>query len=76
NDLYQRWRQHREHMVDGFTAKYNCEYLIYFEDFTDINEAIHREKELKGWTRDKKLELIRKQNPWLKDFGDEFGWTR
>ena len=46
-----------------FTAKYKCHYLVYFEEFTDINQAIAREKELKGWRREKKIELINTKNP-------------
>jgi putative endonuclease len=46
-----------------FTAKYKCHYLLYFEEFLDVKQAIAREKELKGWTREKKIELINTKNP-------------
>ena len=46
-----------------FTAKYKCHYLVYFEEFTDVKQAIAREKELKGWRREKKIELINTKNP-------------
>jgi putative endonuclease len=50
-----------------FTAKYNCTKLVYFEQYTDVRNAIHREKQLKKWKREWKLELIRKSNPYLED---------
>ncbi len=48
---------------DSFTAKYNCNKLVYFENFTTIIEAIAREKQIKGGSRKKKLELVNKFNP-------------
>jgi len=56
-----KWREH-----DGFTAKYNCDRLVWFESYQDVTAAIAREKQLKGWRREKKLALIEKMNPaWL-----------
>lgn len=66
NDLVRRTIQHRSGLHDGFTKKYNCKRLVYYEHFIDINQAIHREKELKGWKRNRKIDLIEKENPnWL-----------
>ena len=65
NDLKQRLYEHK-HPTEGtrsFTQKYNCYYLIYYEQFEDINQAIAREKELKGWRREKKEKLIAPFNP-------------
>ena len=53
-----KWREH-----DGFTERYNCDRLMWFERFEDVTRAIAREKQLKGWTRAKKLALIEKTNP-------------
>lgn len=66
NNLRERLNQHKENIKKNektFAAKYGIEFLVYYEKFTWIQEAITREKELKGWIRDKKLELIRDFNP-------------
>jgi len=63
SDLEKRVWQHRNHVFEGFTSKYKVEKLIYFEDCRDINAAIAREKEIKGWSRAKKEALINKANP-------------
>jgi putative endonuclease len=56
-----------------FTARYNCCYLIYCEHFTQITTAIAREKQIKGWTRAKKIALIEQQNPEWKFLNEELG---
>ena len=71
NDLIRRVYEHREKLVDGFTKRYNIYRLIYYEEYGDINEARDREKQLKGWRRKKKLDLIRKMNPKFLDLYDE-----
>ena len=63
NDLTRRLYEHRSHLVDGFTARYNVHKLVYFEYTNDVQSAIEREKQLKGWRRDKKNALISKSNP-------------
>ncbi len=63
NSLERRLVEHREGLGSKFTSKYNIFYLIYFEEFTDINRAIEREKQLKGWSRIKKEKLIKATNP-------------
>ncbi|MDP4116364.1 MAG: GIY-YIG nuclease family protein [Bacteroidota bacterium] len=66
NDLVRRTLEHKNGIVDGFTKKYNCKKLIYYEYFTDINSAIEREKVLKKWRREKKENLIKTMNPaWI-----------
>ena len=66
NDLYARVYQHKNAVVDGFTAKYAIDLLVYFETTNDVNEAIAREKQLKGWSRRKKVALIERDNPgWM-----------
>ena len=75
NNSYKRFIEHKMGIIPGFTEKYKCHYLIYFEEYQDINEAIAREKELKGWTRNKKEKLIRNNNPSLKDLAQDMGWN-
>ena len=67
NDLVRRVYEHKQGLVEGFTKKYGLHMLLYFEEFSSIEDAIVREKRLKHWNRDWKLELIRKNNPTLKD---------
>ena len=65
NNLSLRIKQHWEHRGDNscFTGRYYCYYLIYYEEFHDIRDAISREKELKKWRREKKENLINTMNP-------------
>ncbi|WP_432649076.1 GIY-YIG nuclease family protein [Flavobacterium tructae] len=66
NNLKLRLHQHKQNIENGtktFASKYNIQFLVYYEKFTWIHEAITREKELKKWNRDKKLALIKEQNP-------------
>ena len=62
NNLTERLQQHKSNIEKGiktFASKYNIEFLVYYEKFTWVQQAIAREKEIKGWRRDKKLDLIR-----------------
>lgn len=64
SDLEKRVKEHTDHVFKkSFTARYNLEYCIYYESFMLIDEAINREKQIKGWSRKKKEELINKLNP-------------
>jgi len=63
NDLIRRLYEHKNKLIAGFTKKYNIDRLIYYEVFDSPETAIQREKEIKSWTRKKKLELIKKVNP-------------
>jgi putative endonuclease len=65
--LADRMKSHQEGIGSEFCRKYNVKELVYYELFLDINDAIHREKEIKGWRREKKLALIRKRNPEMKN---------
>lgn len=67
NDLGRRLAEHKDHLIKGFTKQYNIDKLVYYEVFNDIVEAIGREKQVKKWRREKKLDLIRTINPKLKD---------
>ena len=63
SNLPRRLYEHRNGLADGFTKKYNVHKLVYFEYTKDVNSAVSREKQLKGWRRSKKNELIAKMNP-------------
>ena len=63
SDLQKRVYQHFFGFYPGFTSKYKCKYLVYYERFSDVNEAIRREKQIKLWKRDKKDKLITAFNP-------------
>ncbi len=66
NNLEKRIYEHKNKMIDGFSKKYNLTKLIYFEEFTRIEDAIRNEKKLKGWLRQKKIDLIESTNPnWI-----------
>jgi putative endonuclease len=72
NNLERRVWEHKNGEGGTFTSKYNCYYLVYFEEYADINNAIAREKQLKNWHRKWKLELIKKQNPDLADLAKDW----
>jgi putative endonuclease len=63
NDIKGRVYQHKSKLMPGFTARYNINRLLYAETFTDPLSAIAREKQIKRWRREKKLNLIKSQNP-------------
>jgi len=71
SDLVKRIWQHKNKVADGFTAKYNINKLVYFEIYEDIEESIKREKQIKGGSRQDKLNLIIKDNQSFKDLYDE-----
>ena len=72
SNLPRRIFQHKTGYYDGFTKRYNCKKLVYFEEFTDIRQAILREKQIKAGSRKKKIQLIDKLNPDWKDLSDGF----
>jgi putative endonuclease len=72
NDLVRRTWEHREDLVQGFTAKYAVHLLAWYETHESIEAAITREKQLKKWNRDWKLRLIEEMNPTWKDLYLEF----
>ena len=67
NDLVKRVWQHKNKVVEGFTKQYSIDKLGYYEVCNDINSAIAREKQLKGWTRKRKNELVETINPMWKE---------
>ena len=72
SNLPHRLYEHKNHLVDGFSSKYNTNKLVYFEETSDVYSAISREKQLKKWSRSKKNELIAKVNPQWADLSE--GW--
>ena len=69
-NIARRMEEHRSHLLSGFTDKYNCIKLVYVETTNDIESAILREKQLKGWTRKRKIALIESMNPEWKDLAN------
>jgi putative endonuclease len=72
NNLERRVLQHRRKLLAGFTARYNINRLVYYETCGDVRAAISREKQIKGWTRMRKIALIESVNRDWKDLSD--GW--
>src|SRR5450432_2539521 len=73
NSIYQRTLQHKSGEIDGFTKKYNINRLVYYEVFRYIGNAIAREKQIKAWTRAKRLTLIKTMNPTWQDLSEGWG---
>jgi len=73
NDLERRLYEHKNKLVKGFTEKYNVNKLVYFDSTNDVIAAIEREKQIKGWTRQKKNSLIESMNPQWLDLSKEVG---
>ena len=72
NDLERRIYEHKNKLIEGFTKKYNVNKLVYYECTTDVYSAITREKQIKGWTRQKKNELVQSVNPEWRDLSEDF----
>ena len=72
NNLLARVWQHKQRKVRGFTQKYRVDQLVYFETFCDVRAAIAREKQIKGWRRSKKLNLIESTTPRWKDLSADW----
>ena len=72
NDLQRRVFEHKNRITGGFTSKYNINTLVYFEQTPDIEAAIRREKQLKGWSRSKKIALIEDRNPYWDDLSEKW----
>lgn len=73
NSLYRRVLQHKSGEIDGFTKRYNIERLVYYEIFHQVGNAIAREKQIKSWTRAKRLALIKTKNPTWQDLAEGWG---
>ncbi|HOO72411.1 MAG TPA: GIY-YIG nuclease family protein [Spirochaetota bacterium] len=67
NNLIKRVFEHKEKTIEGFTKKYNCNKLVWFEEALNIKSAIAKEKQIKKWKKDYKINLINSMNPDWKD---------
>jgi putative endonuclease len=72
NHLERRISEHRRRLHVGFTAEYDVKRLVYFEPFGDVRSAISREKQIKGWRREKRMAIIRAVNPKFRDLSEDF----
>jgi putative endonuclease len=72
NSLERRMYEHRNKLFPGFTSKYNISWLVYYEETDDIGVAIMREKQIKGWTRAKKVALVESTNRKWQDLSREW----
>ena len=72
NDLVRRLAEHRAKVVAGFTQTYRLDKLVYYETTPDVRSAIAREKQVKGWRREKKLALIESVNPTWRDLSEDW----
>ncbi len=70
NDLKRRCIEHNLELIEGFTKRYHVHKLVYFEEYSEIKDAIAREKKLKKWIRSKKNSLVETKNPEWRDLGD------
>ena len=72
NSIFRRVHEHKEKRTPGFTQSYNVDRLVHFEPFSDVRAAIGREKQIKGWRREKKVELIEATNPKWEDLSSKW----
>ena len=72
SDLFKRTYEHKNHLKGKFTDRYNCEILVYYEETTDVDIALNREKQIKGLLRKKKDALVNIENPKWRDLAE--GW--
>jgi putative endonuclease len=72
SNLIKRIYEHKAGLLEGFTKKYNVKILVHYEEFGDMYNAISREKQIKGWKREKKIALIEKENPEWKDLAKDW----
>jgi len=71
-DLQKRILEHKNKVVEGFTKKYNVDRLVYYEVTEDVESALNREKQLKRWHRQWKINLIKEMNPEFKDLSEQW----
>ncbi len=72
SNLPKRLYEHRNHLVEGFSSRYNVNKLVYFENTNDVYSAISREKQLKKWSRSTKNTLIERMNPQWRDLSEDW----
>jgi putative endonuclease len=74
NDLGRRIEEHKLKVVPGFTSKYNCDKLLYFEKFNNMEEALSRERQIKKYRKDWKVNLVETLNSEWRDLAEDFGF--
>jgi putative endonuclease len=72
SDLHKRVFEHKNDLIPGFTSRYRVHRLVHYEKFTNVSSAITREKQIKGWSRGKKIELIEFENPLWEDLAEHW----
>jgi putative endonuclease len=72
NNLRRRAFEHKNGLIEGFTKSYRCHRLVYYESFDEVTKAIDRERQLKRWSRAKKIWLIERRNPTWEDWASEW----
>jgi putative endonuclease len=76
-NLHKRVFQHKFHHYEGFTARYDVVRLLYWESYGDVHKALAREKQLKGWSRAKKIALFKRRNPhWIDLASEWYPWMK
>ena len=70
SNIEKRIYEHKHHLINGYTKRYNINKLVYFEETNDVNAALEREKQVKGWLRKKKIALIESVNPEWQDLAE------
>ena len=70
DDIERRVTEHKNHTLKGFTDRYNVTKCVYVEEYGSINDAIMREKQIKGWSRKRKFDLVNTTNSTFKDLGE------
>ena len=73
NSIDRRVFEHRNHLIEGFSAKYDCTRLVYLEEWQNVRSAINRETQIKSWRRAKKIALIEELNPHWDDLAQNWG---
>jgi putative endonuclease len=73
NNIERRMIEHKRGQFEGFASQYGCTRLVYWESFDDVLKAIDREKQVKGWRREKKIALIELMNPRWEDLAEKWG---
>ena len=73
SNIERRVREHKSGEFEGFASQYHCDRVVYYESFDDVNKAIGREKQLKGWVRRKKIAFIESVNPRWQDLAEKWG---
>ena len=72
NNLERRLYEHKNELIDGFTKTYHVHKLVYFEETSDVNAALEREKQMKRWRREKKNALVETMNPTWRDLSEDW----